>query len=483
MNLFKIKTQSKHESSVLKLYEIGLQKISEEKFQSALSDFQSCELILESEVSEINPYLVLGIYHNASLCCQRLQSYEQTVDYIASTVRKCNDILSQSLNIDLIQYKILRMLQMCAALSVNSQHKSSLSASKKTLNEINQLFGILASVIEKNIKSDKLIAGKTRENEGSSRLSKIIEKVILNDFEKPVVVHGQEWLSSYNMGDIMLIQSFNLSDWLKVRISKSLISMKTIFISICLIISCQFTIATESRLATDSKRKSESITLQGKEWHEQAIEMCKCFLPSTCPLFLHIFSSYKKHYGIKRKLEAKKSILVPLKRIYMKRNSEKTRAISEKNNNRTMNQNNKISPTRKLTPNTRTLSSRNRVNKLQTNVRYTEPNSQPKSSLATKFGSESILKECLRVQTEHRESSSSSSSPKSESINCKIYSAEEFRSNFIMTSKLLYGENSDSEDKNEENLTKREKTLSRNEMSKISLIQVNPDAKSKGFYS
>ena len=483
MNHFKIKTQGKHESSLFKLYEIGQQKISEENYQSALSDFQSCELILESGASDINPYLILGIFHNASLCCQRLQSSEQTVDYIASTVRKCNDILSVKLNIDLIQYKILRMLQMCAALSVNSEHKLSLSTSKKTLNEISQLFGTLTSAVEKTIKSGKLTPGKTGENEGISRLSKIIEKVILNDFEKPVAIHGHEWLNSYNMGDIMLIQPFNLLDWMKIRSSKSKISMKTIFKSICLMISCQFTIATESRLVTENKRKNDSIILQGKEWHEQAIEMCKCFLPSTCPLFLHIFSSYKKNYGVKKKLEAKKSILVPLKRIYMKRNSEKIRTTSEKTNNRTMNLNNKIGPTRKLTPNNRTLSSRNRASKLQTSVRCTEPNSKPRSFLATKFGSESVFKKCLRVQTEYRESSSSSSIHKSESINCKIYTAEEFRSNFIMTSKLLYGENSDSEDKKEEDLTKRVKTFNSNEESKISFIQANNEAKSKGFYS
>lgn len=469
MNNFKIKTHEKYESVILKLYEIAVEKLSEGNFNGALSDFHSCELILESNGADISPLVILSIYHNTSFCYQRLHNIEETMTYLTLSLQQSKRIISgNKVDIEMIQYKILRQLQLCASLSLSSQHQVALLTSKKSLKEIHKLFGVFSAAVMRKINSKK--NSRPEEHEKQLKLAKLIEKVLLDQFDKNFVLQGQDWLNSYNMGNIMTIQPFDLYKWMKQAASKQILSVRSVVKSLCMLITCYFTIATELRIT--SKTKMDSELVQSKEIHEKALEICKCFLPAASPLYAHIMGSYKKNFGLKKKEDSRKNNLTPIRRIYMKRSSEKPRNSSEKNRTQVQP---KLPITRKLTPSTRNLSNRAKANKSKNATKVLKSIPQLPEDHQQ---SQSILKVNLRLHTEKKQLSSSSSSLNSEPLNCNIYLAEEFRTNFIMTSKLLYGETSDTEDQEEPHQSPM-KSLSRKELSKISL----QNAPSKGFYS
>ena len=212
----------------------------------------------------------------------------------------------------------------------------------------------------------------------------------------------------------MTIQPFILTDWLKPITHKSIFSFRLVLQCICLLIASYFTIATETRLISEKQKNSTSLINHSKEFHQKAIEISKCFLPSTCPLFQHMIKCYQKHFENKKKPEIKKSL--PLKRIYLKRNSEKQRAFSEKANNKNINTNtnSKNTPTRKLTPNNRNMTNRIKINKIKQSVKDI-PCPIISKGLTNQYNSEAVFKDCLRIQTEQRELSSESNS---DTINC-----------------------------------------------------------------
>lgn len=105
-----------------------------------------------------------------------------------------------------------------------------------------------------------------------------------------------------------------------------------------------------------------------------------------------------------------------------------------------MNQTNKITPPKKLTPSKNT-NSRVFVTRAKQSFRDISPCYTNKGLLLEQTNSESVLNSNLRIHTENREISSDS-----ESFDCIFYVAEEFKHKFVMTSKLLYGENSNSDE-------------------------------------
>ena len=141
-------------------------------------------------------------------------------------------------------------------------------------------------------------------------------------------------------------------------------SLSMISQCICLLIASYFTLATESRLLYNKQQKNDSAINNSKDWHEIAIKIAKCFLPNTCPLQQHLLICYNKHFENKRKSDIKKTEIIPLRRIFIKRNSEKNRSISEKAANKSF-INNKNNPTRKLTPNIKNINHRIKLDKIQ----------------------------------------------------------------------------------------------------------------------
>ena len=72
----------------------------------------------------------------------------------------------------------------------------------------------LSSLVVKKLKELK-IRKKEKKPENIEKLefvSKILDKIILNKFEKSALIQGQEWINTYNMGSIMIIQPFLLSE-------------------------------------------------------------------------------------------------------------------------------------------------------------------------------------------------------------------------------------------------------------------------------
>lgn len=210
--------EEKYEKVIDKLLESSNEQILSENYSAALYDLKNCEAIIDHKSSNINFYLVLGVYHNSSLCYQRLQNDQQALNYITTTINKAKQIfLLKDKNygdMQVFKYSILRMLQMSAVLSHCNNHTQALDNAKKTLKYLNKLFMHLSSLVVKKLKELK-IRKKEKKPENIEKLefvSKILDKIILNKFEKSALIQGQEWINTYNMGSIMIIQPFLLSE-------------------------------------------------------------------------------------------------------------------------------------------------------------------------------------------------------------------------------------------------------------------------------
>ena len=316
--------------------------------------------------------------HNASFYSQQEQNYQEIIENIQKTLKI---VKQERRNIDYLpfilqlkSYKILRTLQLSAALSFLNNHSLALAYGKKALNSSLKLASSILEIVVNLHKNSLNKKFKTEGNEKLAKIRKMMEKVDSGNYEPPGVLLTQEWVYVYNMGNMMTIQEFKFSDWEKTI--KDIISYTFISKLIFLIIGCFFTISTETRLVEPNPSSS-------KDWYNKTINFCKCFIPSSSALLQHITNSYKKHF--KTPKEQKNILASSVKRMNFKRGSEKCRSSLEKSQIKYMS---KISPPKKINISTRNASTKIRISRLKQNIRKSSPfDDQKNSSLSFTKGS------------------------------------------------------------------------------------------------
>jgi hypothetical protein len=326
----------------------------------------------------------LSELHNLSFFSQRQQNYEETIQYIEKSLKlvkqeKKNHDYLPSL-IQLKHYKILRILQLSAALSFIKNHslalKNGQKALKSTLSLSRKILEIALKLQKKTGKKDK-----SDGNEKVMKIRKIMEKIVSQNYEPPGYLLTQDWIYGFNMGNVMTVQEFNFNEWDKTI--KDVFSYHFISLIVFALIACHFTISTETRLTNPQISHS-------KDWYKKTLSLCRCFLPSSSALYQHVFASYKKHFK-SLKPEEKKSIVPSIRRISLKRSSEKGRNSSEKSQNKFLY---KLSPSKKLTS-TRNTSSKIRISRLKQNLRGSTPIDNPRNSSSSLSKSSTLLKDYL----------------------------------------------------------------------------------------
>ena len=346
------------------------------KFMSSeTQDLDSASSSFLAKLSEV---------HNASFFSQRMQNYEETIENIQKSLKlikqetKNHDYLPSIFQLK--SYKILRTLQLSAALSFLKNHSLALLYGKKALKSALSLSKSILEVVVNMHKAVLSKKEKTEVNEKIMKIRKILEKISEENYE-PGVLLTQDWIYEYNMGNMMIVQEFKFSDWDKTM--KDIISYTFISKLVFLLIASYFTISTETRLTESNQSNS-------KVWYKKSIEVCKCFLPTTSALFQHIIASYKKHF--KTIKEDKKFFVPSVRRINLKRGSEKCSKTLEKSQNKYVS---KLTPPKKLTNSTRNASSKIRISRLKQNIRKSTPIDDQRNSSISLSKSSNMLKDYL----------------------------------------------------------------------------------------
>lgn len=342
-----------------------------------------------NETQELDPsssfLRTLSEVHNASFYSQQMKNYDEIIENILKSLKivkqeeRNHEYLPS--RFQLKSYKIIRTLQLSAALSFVNNHSLALAYGKKALKSSFNLASSIFEIVTNLHKNSLNKKGKTEGTEKLSKLKKIIEKVCSGSYDSPGVTLTQDWVYVYNMGNIMTIQEFNFSDFKKSL--KDIISQTFISKLIFLIIGSFFTISTETRLT----EPNQSIS---KDCYNKTITFCKCFLPSSSALFQHITNSYKKHF--KSPKEQKNFFVSSVKRINLKRGSEKCRSSLEKSQNKYTS---KISPPKKLTNSTRNASTKIRISRLKQNIRKSTPFDDQRNSSICLSKSSNLLQDYL----------------------------------------------------------------------------------------
>jgi tetratricopeptide (TPR) repeat protein len=419
MNSFKPSDFENYESILIKLHDASSKKILTEQYSAALTDLKTSESLLDTECGRLNPFLHLSVLHNLSLCYQRAQKHQEAIDYIKLCIQIAKRVPQTKENpyspVALAKYRIIRILQLCAALSFESKHELALIQAKKALKHVYKLFEVLSNLIAKHSKIPKRKKSEPRSENIEKALKKkiILDKVLQNNFERTDLLFNQDWIYSYNMGNIMTIQPFLYKDWIKPLTLNGVLSLAFIEKAVFLLIACHFTIATEVRLLGSSSKPDTS----GRDWHSKALEIGKCFLPNSCAFFSHLLLSYSKHYKVTQKPEDRRSLVPKSRRIYEKRNSERPRNVSEKSCPKPINTNycSKLTPTRKLTPSTRNVGSKIRITRVKRKNKDRSPAGHIFDSVNENSTSTKMLKIVEQPQTLHTEICESLSS---ESFDC-----------------------------------------------------------------
>ena len=331
----------------------------------------------------------LSEVHNASFSSQRTQNYEETIVLIqkslklASQEKPNHDYLPSIFQLK--SYKVLRTLQLSAALSFLKNHPLALAHGKKALKSClalaKSILAVAVSMHKQAASKKEKDKEKAEASEKIAKIRKVLEKLCSEDYEGPGVLLTQDWVYEYNMGNMMIVQEFKLSDWDKTM--KDIISYTFVTRLVFLFIASCFAISTETRLTEPNQGLSRA-------WYKKSIDLCKCFLPSASALSQHVKASYRKHF---KALKEDKRFFVPsVRRITLKRGSDKSSKTSEKSQNKYVS---KLTPPKKLTSSTRNTSSKIRISRLKQNIRKSTPIDDQRNSSISLSKSSNILKDYL----------------------------------------------------------------------------------------
>lgn len=213
-------------------------------------------------------------------------------------------------------------IQLCAILSQLGQHESAFSHGKAAIKECEQFTNDLYSfcmshlsrfrqkaqrsyktLIEKpkyfnlhdlaseNFPVIEYILNKIRNKKTrTSKTPKLDMRTVLG------VQKHDFWIYSYNIGDMMIIHPLSLNDLKNPLGLQAELTNDFLLEKIVMIVIAHFCVATEIRFLTNPTKIQQH---EAKILHKKALEIAQNFLPSTCPLYLHIISSYTKHYADK----------------------------------------------------------------------------------------------------------------------------------------------------------------------------------------
>ena len=109
------------------------------------------------------------------------------------------------------------------------------------------------------------------------------------------VQRHNDWIYSYNIGDMMLLQPLSLYEVKNNTGVQAELTRDLMLEKVLMTVVSHFCVATEIRfLAADSSKIQAQ---EGRAWHKKALEFGQPFLPSACPLFMHITNSYMRNYS------------------------------------------------------------------------------------------------------------------------------------------------------------------------------------------
>lgn len=111
------------------------------------------------------------------------------------------------------------------------------------------------------------------------------------------VQRHNDWIHSYNIGDMMLLHPMSIYDLQNNMGVQAELTRDWMLEKILMIIVAYFCVATEIRFLAASNSNVKVQANEGKLWHKKALEFSQPFLPTSCPLFLHIMNSYMRNYS------------------------------------------------------------------------------------------------------------------------------------------------------------------------------------------
>ena len=449
MNQFKYENPKTPEYSLL---DEAVKQIFSENYLEALSYLQSCESFLETCIIPNSSFIKLTVLHNSSVCLCRLGRITECISCLESALHFAKQLLKKTEcavdRLRILKYLSVLQLQLCALVSQAKMHEKAMEYAQNSLKYLKEAFLSLALLV-----SQMSIAKQKQKTKGKtldviSRLSIALDKVNSKNFTKKMNINiyaGEDWVQYYNIGSIMIIQPVLLSDWMNPAQLKPEVSCARVLEKICILAANYFCIAAEYRFI-GSGRSSTPDFLTSKDWHDTALAIAKCFLPKKCPLLMHILASHKKHYITTGKEENKENNnITPIRRIYTKRKSEKSRACSVKNKNKDKDKeknklektpNKSSTPLRKITPSRLKKSAKDLGNTAKISTRQLLAANCPQKHLAKdKSQSEAVIKNKALLQTQKIPKLSVLSSD-SEKRNFYL----EITDKLVITSNDLYGD-------------------------------------------
>ena len=428
----------KHEATLIGLLEQVNDKISQEKFAPALNDLKTCEEILELH-PKTQDFIVLNVMHSCSLCYQKTRNSGLTADYLVkclAVLSKMQESDSPAQSVSIKRHEVLKTLQLCAVLSGEKNHPLALKYSKKAVRDSYLIFETLNSLMEKQGKKPR--PKKASENSDCPlKAKRIVDRVLSPAPSRALLLLTQDWVQSYSISNILLIQPFQPLEFAKPASPRAVSSLPFVSKSVFLLVASLLLNSAETR-ALELASKDPG---KGKELFQKTLSLCRAFFPASSPFFQYVQSAFKKQFRPAKKDE-KKSIVPTVRRIYTKRNSEKPRNTSEKSAAKASNC--KVTPPRKLTPSTR-LACRGNVSRAKRPAKEASSRDNFKYSSAEMSKSSTMFRDSSEIRVKRQTTNVSDSG----SFDGMRYLAQEFKNHFVMTSNLLYGDSQSSQDEEE----------------------------------
>lgn len=220
------------------------------------------------------------------------------------------------------KYQCKAHIQLCAILSQLGQHELALSHGKQAVKKCEHFFSNCFTLCSDQLarhrqKPLKPGAKKSSENPQYMKFYDLVMKALPNlDFiinklknkktktSKALkldmrsvlgVQKNNDWIYGYNIGDMMLLQPLSVYDMQNNMGVQAELTRDLMLEKILMAVVGHFCIATEIRFLSVGSTKVQAS--EGMAWHKKALELAQPFLPSACPLLLHITNSFMRNYS------------------------------------------------------------------------------------------------------------------------------------------------------------------------------------------
>jgi len=308
-----------------------------------------------------NDLISLLIYHNLSLCYQKLGLLMECGNCLKKCLRLYKKLIlpcdSLSVRFKHLKYLSKAHMQYCAILSQQNKHLEALDHAKYGIKYSHEIINLTAKIAE-NFQNEipqktdpDSVSGKKSQNNSffgdcsallnrpfnennadficqlSKKilpvLTELISRFVPESIDQKNAVRSKqiemlkdgkrnsridarnlfgymqcsEWVTGLNIGNIMQVSPLTLQDVIANYDVEIEISRETLLEKIALLAVSYFCVSTEKRFLAQEKAQPNNIGKQSEFWHAKALEIACCFLPGECPLVNHIFSSYQKHHS------------------------------------------------------------------------------------------------------------------------------------------------------------------------------------------